>query len=461
MFNNEPVIRATKTESIGLVVVIVALISLCMIVLKTVPHIPIIVSILLLLGFGISKKISMNDLQSGMTAGASSGLSAVFLFFFIGMIISAFMISGTIPTLIYIGLHIADWPFYFAIVFVITAIIGMSIGSSLTTVATLGVAFIGVSTALDVSLAVTAGAIVSGAFFGDKMSPLSDTTNLASSIVEVDLFEHIKNMAWTTVPAFIISLLVFGLLSPGENAGTAAAQIGNLQQGLSDAGGVHWYGLLPLVLLLVLAVKKTPAILSLAVTIVFSIALSYLHSFTSLADLSGLLFEGYKSESGIEEIDSLLTRGGINSMMFTVALVILALGLGGLLFKLGIIQTLLGLIENKLKKASSTLVSAAFTAIGINAVIGEQYLSILLTGESFKRPIDDLNLARKNLSRVLEDAGTVINPLVPWGVCGVFITNVLGVSTLTYLPFAVFCLASPILTVIFSATGWTITKNKM
>lgn len=461
MVDNKPVLRATKTESIGFVGLIVALISFCMIVLETVPHIPIIISILLLLGFGISKKISLNELQNGMTAGASSGLGAVFLFFFIGMIISAFMISGTIPTLMYIGLHIADWPFYFAIVFVITSFIGMSIGSSLTTVATLGVAFIGVSAALDVSLAVTAGAIVSGAFFGDKMSPLSDTTNLASSIVEVDLFEHIKNMAWTTIPAFIISLLVFGFLSPVGNAGSAASQIASLQKGLADTGGVHWYGLLPLIMLLVLAVKKTPAILSLALTIVFSIGLSYFHSFTSLSDLSALLFEGYISDSGIDEIDSLLTRGGINSMMFTVSLVILALGLGGLLFKLGIIQTLLGLIENKLKKASSTLVSAALTAIGINVVIGEQYLSILLTGESFKRPIDDLNLSRKNLSRVLEDAGTVINPLVPWGVCGVFITNVLEVSTLAYLPFAVFCLASPLLTVIFSATGWTITKNNV
>ena len=459
MDNNNQVLQASKIESVILVALIMVSISFSMIVLETVPHIPILLSMFILICYGLMKKVSFQELQNGMTAGASSGLSAVYLFFFIGMIISSFMISGTIPTMMYLGLLIADWPFYFAIVFAVTSLIGISIGSSLTTAATLGVAFIGMSAALDISLAITAGAVVSGAFFGDKMSPLSDTTNLASTVVEVDLFEHIKNMAWTTVPAFILSLIGFGLLSPQSDIGTSPEQILQLRSGLMETGLIHWYALLPIVLLFILAVKKVSALLSLAVTIGFSVVLSYFHSTTSLADISSLLFDGYVSSSGIEEIDSLLSNGGINSMLFTVSLVIIALGLGGLLFKLGVIQTILKSLENGLKKASSTLVSAAATAIGINVLIGEQYLSILLTGEAFKRPIDDLKIARKNLSRVLEDAGTVINPLVPWGVCGVFLTNVLGVSTLEYLPFAFFCLLSPVLTVLFSLTGWTIAST--
>ncbi|MEW9503147.1 Na+/H+ antiporter NhaC [Jeotgalibacillus marinus] len=450
----------TTAQAFLLVGAIVSAISFSMIKLETVPHIPLIVGILILISFGWVNKVSFKDLQDGMTSGASSGLGAIFLFFFIGMLISAFLLSGTIPTIMHVGLLMADWPFYFSVVFLVTALIGMSIGSSLTTAATLGVAFIGISTSLDLSLPITAGAIVSGAFFGDKMSPLSDTTNLSSTVVEVDLFEHIKNMAWTTVPAFLLSIIGFAILSPGLDSSLSIEAIVSLRSNLMGTGLVHWYSLLPLVVLLVLSVKKVPALPALAITLVVSIGLSYFHTITSLEDVSSILFGGYESSTGIEEIDSLLTRGGINSMMFTVSLVILALSLGGLLFKLGIIQTILGTMQRGLKKSSTALTSAALSAIGINAMVGEQYLSILLTGESFKRPIDELNLKRKNLSRVLEDAGTVINPLVPWGVCGVFLTSVLGVQTLDYLPFAFFCIVSPLLTIIYSFTGWTISYNE-
>ncbi|MDG5473069.1 Na+/H+ antiporter NhaC [Jeotgalibacillus sp. ET6] len=452
--------KTSNREAIFILFTIVACISASMIHFQTVPHIPIVISILLLFGFGLWKRVSIKELQEGMTSGAASGLSAVFLFFFIGMLISSFILSGTIPTLMYSGLLIADWPFYFSIVFIVTAMVGISIGSSLTTTATLGVAFIGMSTSLDYSLAVTAGAIVSGAFFGDKMSPLSDTTNLASTVVGVDLFDHIRNMTWTTLPAFILSLLVFGILSPANEEAITGESLDILRNGLTDTGLIHWYSLLPIAGLLIMAVKKVPAKLALAVTIVFSISLSYMHTFTSYSDLASILMDGYVSSTGIENIDELLTRGGLQSMLFTVSLVLLALGLGGLLFKLGIIKALLSLVEKKLKKSSSALLSAAGTAFGINVVIGEQYLSILLAGESYKRSIDDLSLERKNLSRVLEDAGTVVNPLVPWGVCGVFITSVLGVPTLEYIPFALFCLLCPVLTVLFCLTGWTITHQK-
>ncbi|PPA72254.1 Na+/H+ antiporter NhaC [Jeotgalibacillus proteolyticus] len=456
----EPIIKPSKLESSVLLVLIVLIISLSMIVIGTVPHIPILGSILMLFTFGILKKASFHDLQKGMSSGAASGMNAIFLFFFIGMIISAFMISGTIPTLMYAGLSIADWPYYFAIVFVVTALIGISIGSSLTTAATLGVAFIGISSSLDFSLALTAGAVVSGAFFGDKMSPLSDTTNLASSVVDVDLFEHIRNMAWTTVPAFLLSIVGYGLLSPEREVQLPLGQIERMQELLAETGLIHWYSILPILLLFLLAIKKVPALLSLSAAILVSISISFFHDSVSAGQLAAILFDGYESATGVEEIDSLLTRGGISSMMFTVSLVILALGLGGLLFKLGIIQTVLSMMESGLKNTSSVLLSAAGAAFSINVVIGEQYLSILLAGESFKRHADEVKLARKNLSRALEDAGTVINPLIPWGVCGVFLTNVLEVPTLDYLPYAFFCLICPVLTVIYSKTGWTISPQK-
>jgi NhaC family Na+:H+ antiporter len=203
--------------------------------------------------------------------------------------------------------------------------------------------------------------------------------------------------------------------------------------------------------------KKISAFITLAFNSIFAVILSYFHHFTSGKELFGILFNGYVSETGNTAIDSLLTRGGINSMMFTVSLIILALSMGGLTFALGIIPVLLQSLGKILNKVRSVIMAAALTAVGINIFIGEQYLSIILTGESFQQSFQKVGLANKNLSRVLEDAGTVVNPLVPWSVCGVFLTNVLGVSTLEYFPFAFFCLLSPLLTILFGFTGKTLT----
>lgn len=366
------------------------------------------------------------------------------------------MMSGTIPTLIYAGFSLVTPLFFFAVVFVVTAIIGLSIGSSLTTVATVGVALIGIAGALDLSLAITAGAIVSGAFFGDKMSPLSDTTNLAASIVGVDLFEHIRNMGWTTIPAFILTLIFFGVLSPSVTL-DHTEDIALFKEGLLETGLIHWYAMAPLVILIALTVFKVPAVLTLAASSVVALVVSLFHQSLQASSMLGILFGGYESSTGIDEIDALLSRGGMESMFFTIALVLLALSMGGLLFKLGIIQSLLAKIESLLKKVSSVIVASALTAIGTNILVGEQYLSILLTGQAFQEPYKQVGLAGKNLSRVMEDAGTVVNPLVPWSVCGIFIASVLDVSTLEYLPFAFFCLLSPLLTVLLGVSGKTLT----
>lgn len=459
MFHIKAVISPSFKEAVALVGLVVALISISIIGFEAAPHLPILLSILLLICYGLIKKVPYRELERGLTEGAGAGMSAVFLFFFIGVLISSWIMSGTIPTLIYAGFNLVTPLFFFAIVFIITSIIGLSIGSSLTTVATVGVAFIGIASALDLSLAITAGAIVSGAFFGDKMSPLSDTTNLASSIVGVDLFEHIRNMGWTTIPAFVLTLIFFGLLSPNVTLADTAT-INLFKEGLLETGLIHWYALIPLVVLIVSTLAKVPALMTLAISSIAAIAISLFHQAYRLSDMLGILFGGYVSKTGVEQIDRLLSRGGMESMFFTIALVLLALSMGGLLFKLGIVQCLLEKVESLLKKVSSVIAASALTAIGINILIGEQYLSILLTGQAFQGHYEKLGLAGKNLSRVMEDAGTVVNPLVPWSVCGIFIASVLGVSTLAYLPFAFFCLLSPILTVLFGITGKTLTYNK-
>ena len=456
MFRIQPNLKPSRWEAIILTVLILAIIGTAIIGFDSAPHVPIIVSILVLILYGMIKGLSFKELQDGMVEGAQAAISAIFLFFFIGILISSWIISGTIPTLMDIGLRLVIPHFYYAIIFIITSITGLCIGSSLTTVATIGATFVGISSALGLSLPITAGAIVSGAFFGDKMSPLSDTTNLAASIAEVDLFEHIKDMGWTTIPAFIITMLLFALLSPA-GAQTDVQQLGEFRHALRDTGLIHWYSILPLLLLVFLSIKKAPAIITLAISSISAIGLSFVHvKDQTISALLGVLHSGYVSQTGNPDIDALLTRGGIESMMFTVSLILLALSMGGLLFKLGIIPRLLAQIESKLNSTGSVITAAAITGILVNLLTGEQYLSIILTGETYKSQFSKAGISNRNLSRALEDAGTVVNPLIPWGVCGTFITNVLGVPTIQYAPFAFFCLLCPLLTVLYAWTGWTI-----
>lgn len=457
MFRIEAKSNPRFMEASFVILLIIATMSFSIGYLKATPHIPIFLVISLLLAYGLLKKVPFRDLEGGMIAGASAGLGAVFIFFFIGILISSWIMGGTIPTLIYYGFLTVSPNFFFAIVFLICSIVGISVGSSLTTVATVGVAFMGIAGAMDISLTITAGAIVSGAFFGDKMSPLSDTTNLASGTVGVDLFEHIKNMGWTTIPAFLISFVLYAILSPTGEA-TSFDTVEQFKEGLLTTGLIHWYTLLPIVVLVMMTFYKAPAVITLAVVSILGVGLSYTLDPLPASDVFKVLFDGYVSHSGNKEVDALLTRGGMNSMLATIALVLLALTMGGLLFTLGIIQSILAKVESLFKSAGSVITGAALTGIGVNTLIGEQYLSILLTGEAFKAQFAKVGLAPKNLSRVMEDAGTVVNPLVPWSVCGIFITSVLGISTLDYLPFTFFCLLGPILTVLFGWSGKTLTK---
>ena len=422
-----------KLEAFIMIVIVFLMLGYPMIAIPNmVPHIPVLITIIFLLLYGAINKVKFSLLQESMIQSVSTSMGAVFLFFFIGILVSILMMSGAIPTLMFLGLNVISTKVFYLSSFLITAIIGMAIGSSLTTVATLGVALMGMSNAFDLNPAITAGAIVSGSFFEDKMSPLSDTTGIAASIVGVDLFDHIKNMMYTTVPAFIISSIAFGLLSPWNKLG----EISTVEQFKADilsTGLVNNLSLICFLILIVLSIFKVPAIMTIIYTSIVGLVISIINNNYSIQEISSFLFGGFLKADLPQNIASLLNRGGINSMFFTLTIVILALSLGGLLFGLGIIPTLLDSMAHLLISPSRATICVVLTALGVNYIVGEQYLSILLAGKTFKPIYDKLGLHSKNLSRTLEDAGTVVNPLVPWGVCGVFIASVLGVSTLTYL----------------------------
>ncbi|MFW2176525.1 MULTISPECIES: Na+/H+ antiporter NhaC [unclassified Moraxella] len=450
-------VETTTRHAMLIAGVIVAIMGFTMISLGWVPHLSIILVLCGLLGLGKLRGLDFESMQEQMTTAVRAGFGAIYLFFFIGLMVTALMMSGAIPTLMYYGFEVISPQFFYVSAFVLTSLIGVAIGSSLTTCATLGVAFIGMSTAFGANPAIVAGAVVSGAFFGDKMSPLSDTCTIAASVVGVDLFDHVRNMSYTTVPAWILSAVLFWWLS-GNTISADMNQVMVLKEQLIKSGLVHGYALIPFVVLVGMALRKINAIYTIIATIVVAIVMAYFHSTPTLQQLGGWFFSGYKPAEGLDlgSVGKLVARGGIEGMFFTQTIVILALSLGGLLQALGILPALLRGITHMLTNAGRATFATALTSLGVNVLIGEQYLSLLLAGNTFLPVYERLGLHPRNLARTIEDAGTVINPLVPWSVCGVFISHALGVSVLSYLPYAFFCYFCLFLTLIFGFTGVTI-----
>ncbi|MGE7876816.1 Na+/H+ antiporter NhaC [Peribacillus muralis] len=445
-------LKLSLLEAICVLAMLFLIIAIGIIRYELVPHIPIIAAILFLFVYGKIKKLPFSIMEGAIVKGAVSGMGAIYIFFFIGMLISIWMASGTIPTIMYYGFDWISGKYFYAVTFLVCSLIGLCIGSSLTTSATVGVAFIGMAAALDLSLAITAGAIISGAFLGDKMSPLSDSTNLASGTVGVPLFEHINNMQWTTIPGFIISLIIFYFLSPNVKV-ARVEEIEAMTKALEMETNISLWSLLPFVIILVMALKKMSAIPTLSAGIVSAAVIAFIQTPSlTVVKLADILYGGFVLKSGVEQLDTILSRGGIESMMFSVSMVLLALAMGGLLFELGVIPSILHAVQDSLTSIAKVISATVFAGIGVNFLVGEQYLSVILPGKAFQQKYEDLGLQPKTLGRVLEDAGTVVNPLVPWGVCGVFLTKVLGVPTMEYAPFAFFCLLCPVLSLIAGFT---------
>lgn len=456
----EPLIRLKPAQAVPIAALIVVVLGITMIGFGWVPHLSIIIVMCGLLGYGKWRKLDFKAMQEKMAEGVVSGIGAIYLFFFIGLLVSALMMSGAIPTLMYYGFNLISPQMFYLSAFMLCSVIGVALGSGFTTCATAGVAFLGMADAFDANPAIVAGAVVSGALFGDKMSPLSDTTGIAASIVGIDLFEHIRNMLYTTVPAWLLTAVGFWFLT-GNVAQADLGEAAAMQQQLMASGLVHGIALLPFVVLIMLAVLKVNAIYTIIATVAVSLAVTYSHSSPTLAQLGGWFFGGYKPAEGVDlgAVGKLVSRGGVESMFFTQTIVFLALSLGGLLNGLGILPALLQAIIGFLTSVGRATATAAATAFSINFLVGEQYLSLLLTGNTFKPLYDKLNLHPRNLSRTIEDAGTVINPLVPWGVYGVFLAGILGVPVISYVPYAFFCWFSLLLTLVYGFTGFTISKK--
>ena len=415
-------------------------------------------------GIGMGQGFSWKAIQEGMISSIKSSLGAVLILLIIGALSGTWMISGVVPTMIYYGLDILSPSFFLVATSVICAIVALATGSSWSTIATVGIALLGIGSVMGISEGMIAGAIISGAYFGDKMSPLSDTTNLAPAMAGTDLFTHIRYMLYTTVPTLIITLLIFLFIGLSLDSKTDLAGIESMQQTLEQTFYISpWLFLVPAVVIGLIIMKwdALPALFfgTLAGGLAAIIAQpsivnqlsgitddyfmsSYMTFFNTIAGASNI-------DTGNTAMNELLSTRGMSGMLNTIWLVICSMCFGGAMEVTGMLKKITSSFINARESAGSLIAKTAGTCIFFNATTSDQYLAIVVPGRMFSKEFEDSGLRPENLSRTLEDSGTVTSPLIPWNTCGAYHAGVLGVATGTYWMFCFFNLISPIMTMFY------------
>jgi len=408
--------------------------------------------------------ISWDELEQSIVSGIMVAIKPVLILFSVGLLIGTWIMSGTVPTMIYYSLLILNPAVFYAASCLICGLIALSIGSSWTVAGTVGIALIGAAAGMGLSPEITAGAIISGAYFGDKMSPLSETTNLAPAVAGTDLFSHIGHMVWTTIPSITIAMILYGLIGLNIDSTNTADDLAVTLNLLQDNFVLNPIMLLPVLALLVMANKKMPpiptilagALIAVILALIFQrpaiFALSNDVASAPLALFKGVwqtLFNGFSLDSGNATLDDLMTRGGMSSMLNTVWLIFCAMVFGAVMDHTGLLQCLVNYALGFVHSTGSLIATTVATCIGANIITSDQYISLVLPGRMYKMEYQKRNLDMKNLSRTLEDSGTITSPLVPWNTCGAYMSGTLGVATFAYLPYCFFNLICPIVSVIY------------
>ncbi|GAA4748180.1 Na+/H+ antiporter NhaC [Sphingomonas daechungensis] len=416
---------------------------------------------------------SWDEVAEAGRRGVSSVVSAIFILLAVGALIGTWNMAGTIPTLVYYGLLLMQPHWFYPASLVLCALVSIGIGSSWTTVGTIGVGLMGLASFTGVSPVITAGAIVSGAYTGDKLSPLSETTILAAQLTGNDLYKHLRYQAWVSIPAFLIAAAVLLLLGLSNTNVASDAIIDSELMALDRIFWITPINLLPLVLLIGMSMRRMPASLALMTSAIFAAVLGCLtqpQAVLSVLPTDGVtgglgsfikaswqvIANGFHSESGIQQVDDLLSRGGMASMLLTIWLIIAALAFGSILDEFGFLSKLIAPVLLRAKQTGNLIATAVLTPIGLNIITADQYVAMVLPTRLFGEEFKKRGLASKNLSRAVSNGGIVTAPLVPWNSCGAYMSAVLGVPTFAYLPFAVFNYMSPLLDVTYGYTGFKI-----
>lgn len=411
-----------------------------------------------------------DDMLDEISQKIAKGMPAILILITVGAMVGTWMASGTIPMMIYYGVQIVSPKWLLVTAFLITCLVSIATGTSWGSVATMGVALMGIASALGVNPAATAGAVIAGSYFGDKISPLSDTTNLAPLAAGSNLYEHIGHMFWTTVPATIVSLVVYAIVGLNANtaAGATSEAVTNMMAQLDQMYDWNILILLPVILVLAGSLLKLPTIpvmiLSTVVAGVEGIFMqgislgNVLTSTVSGFNVTMITRPGFDAANAAFEVTKLLNRGGMNGIMSTTLLVFCAFCFAGIMSRAGCLEVVLKAILSVAKTTGSLILATVISCITMALTTGNSYLSILIPGEMFRDAYKERGLHPKNLSRTLEDAGTVFVPLVPWSAAGAYMTATLGIETLDYLPWAILCYTGFIFAIIYGYTGIGIAK---
>ncbi len=482
-------IKKQATLGVALIPVIALMIFLYVGVVKLekAPHIPLVAGSCVAVAVAVFLLgNSWADMEDGILKTINMGMQASLILMVIGMLVGSWILGGIVPSMIYYGLQILSPSIFLVATVILCSVVSIATGSSWTTSATVGVALIGIAKGINIPEPVAAGAIISGAYFGDKMSPLSDTTNLAPAMAGSTLFDHIRHMIYTTGPSYLIALVLFGFLSM-KYAGQEldAHEINGMLEVLRTNFNINLLMLIPPILVIAMVIFKVPAIPGLLGGLFLGCLFAFLFQGASLGTIIsvandgisygyitlgdeqitfgaakelGLMMDALPSgaeivSTGSDVIDQLLSRGGMQSMMWTVSLIICALSFGGIMESTGMLEVLAGSLLKLAKGTGSLVAVTIFSTIFINVIASDQYLSIVIPGRMYKDAYAERGLSPRNLSRTLEDGGTITSALVPWNTCGAYMAKSLGVDTVKYLPFCFFNLINPVVSVVMAFLG--------
>lgn len=463
MHGNKDVAEKRKKIRLGTafipVVFLVIALSVTIGIFKLSPHIPLIAAAAVAACVAVIHKHPWKEVQDGMVHGITLAMSAILILMVVGTMIGTWILGGVVPSMIFYGLKVLSPGIFLIATLIICSIVSLGTGSSWSTAGTVGVALVGVGQGLGIPVAMVGGAIISGAYFGDKMSPLSDTTNLAPAVAGTDLFSHIRHMVYTTAPGYVLCIILYGLIGTRFSGGVLeTGKVETILSTLKSNFFVHPILLLPPLLVIVMVVKKIPPLPALLGGTLLGGIFAMAAQSSSLAEVISAAHSGFVSQTGVEMVDELLSRGGLQSMMDTVALIICALSFGGIMEKTGMLEILARAFLKRVRRTGSLVTTTIFSSIGMNAIASDQYMAIVIPGRMYKNAFDARGLHPKNLSRCLEDAGTLSSPLIPWNSCGAFMHATLGINPLLYLPYAFLNLANPFVSIFYGYTGITMEK---
>lgn len=423
------------------------------------PHIPMLIGTLFAVFIALMIGYKWNDIEKSMFDGIYQALQAVIILAIIGVLIGVWLLSGVVQTMIYYGLAILKPNIFLVATLLICSITSLATGTSWGTAGTMGIALMGISRGLGVPAPITAGAIISGAYFGDKMSPLSDTTNLAPAVSGTDVFTHIKAMLPTTILAYFIALVYFLFMGfQYANTGSDISGIIALREGIASTYNISPILLLPPLAVILSMAFKMPAIPGITIGILIGAILGVVYQGADLGAILAASYDGFTSNTGIEIIDELLSAGGLSSMMYSISLTIIAMMFGGVMEKTRQLEVIVEYILRKIKSTGGLIATTVITCLASNITMPEQYISIVLPGRMYNSAYRAKGLHPKQLSSTLEGAGTVTSALIPWNTCGAFLYGVLGIAAWEYGIYAVFNYMMPLIVLIFGFLGLFIFK---